>query len=577
MQEKIVKIIEPEEKTYLIDNIDKPISVCAYCRVSTDKNDQRNSFESQQQFFSETFKKHPNWIKKTIFADKGISGTSLKKRDEFNNMISSAMHGNYQLIITKEVSRFSRNVKDILNIVTELHNKGVYIWFLTDDINTEEADYRDKLIEAGKQAEAESRKTSKRVRWGQKRQMENGVVFGRKEMYGYNIKRDENNKQYFEIIPEEAEIIKRVFLMYASGMGTFQIARKLEQEGIKTKRYKNGWSNTVILRMLRNEKYVGDLLTGKTYTPDFLTHEKKYNRRESDIVEIINHHPEAAIIDRDLWNKVQKLLEENSPSDEVKAKHSNRYWCSGKVFCGACGERYVSRSKTLKNGETYKCWTCWENQQHGGYKERILDNGEKLTVGCNAKSVNDKVLRQGVYDIITAIIKPNFESIYSYIKQEAESDFKSDKSDIEVEIEKLRQEEAECQNTIADLTLKLLDGKIPELAYKLTIKNKEEQLQKINNKIASLNERKASEIDASHLLSDRLAKLQSILDLKENEINDFLFRDIVDKIEVYENNILKFYVFSMDEPVVMKYKSSGKMDKYNIEFYVLEYFGINNC
>ena len=216
-----VTINKPQAKVFLKDNDEQKIAVCAYCRVSTDKDDQRNSFEAQKRFFDREFENHPNWTVRTIYADKGISGTSLKKRDEFNRMIADAMAGRYDLIITKEVSRFSRNVRDILNIVGDLRDRGVHIWFLAEDIYTEDKDYEEQLIKAGDQAEAESRKTSKRVQWGQLRQMENGVIFGRKEMFGYNIKRDENNKQYFEIIPEEAEVVQRVFTMYANGMGTF--------------------------------------------------------------------------------------------------------------------------------------------------------------------------------------------------------------------------------------------------------------------------------------------------------------------------------------------------------------------
>ena len=185
-----INVSEAEKKVYLKDNTEKKIAVCAYCRVSTAKDDQRNSFEAQKKFFDDEFKRHPNWTVRTVFADKGISGTSLKKRDEFNRMVAEAMAGKYNLIITKEVSRFSRNVRDILNIVGDLHDRGVYIWFLTEDIYTEVNDYEAELNKAGDQAEAESRKTSKRVKWGQRRQMENGVIFGRKEMFGYNIKRD---------------------------------------------------------------------------------------------------------------------------------------------------------------------------------------------------------------------------------------------------------------------------------------------------------------------------------------------------------------------------------------------------
>ena len=179
-------------------------NVCAYCRVSTDDTDQKNSLASQERFFAGLFKKHPKWNNVGIFADEGLSGTSLEKRNAFNEMLSIARYGGIDIIITKEVSRFSRNVQDLLNIVEELQNRGDYIWFLSDDINTESNDYRERLSQIATNAQQESLRTSRRVKWGQLQQMERGMVLGRKEIYGYNIVTDEFGEQHFEIIPEEA-------------------------------------------------------------------------------------------------------------------------------------------------------------------------------------------------------------------------------------------------------------------------------------------------------------------------------------------------------------------------------------
>ncbi|MBQ8004849.1 MAG: recombinase family protein, partial [Clostridia bacterium] len=382
------QIIEPIKKVLKINDGEKH-SVCAYCRVSTDEFDQKNSLTAQKMFFSGYFEKHINWNNVGIFADEGISGTSLEKRDEFNRMISLAQKRKIDIILTKEVSRFSRNVRDLLNIVEDLRKKEIYIWFLSDDINTESDDYRERLVEAATAAEKESLRTSRRVKWGHQQQMQRGVVFGRREMFGYHITRDEQGMQKFEIIPEEAAVIKSIFEWFAAGDGTHIITRRLEAKGIKTNRFKNGWSSTAVLRILRNEKYVGDLAQGKTYTPDPLTHKKKYNNGESQMVYITDHHTESAIIPRELWEKVQLLLKENKPSDEIKIKYSNRYWTSGKVFCGCCGSRYISYTKRLKSSD-YKALICFENHRHGQEKKITADSGETYSVGCNNKRVNDK-------------------------------------------------------------------------------------------------------------------------------------------------------------------------------------------
>ena len=407
-------------KKLLVSEDSQPHNVCAYCRVSTDERDQKNSLVSQQKFFETYFNRHPNWNNVRIFADEGLSGTSLEKRDQFNEMLALARVGGIDLILTKEVSRFSRNVQDLLNIVEELRDRGIYIWFLSDDINTESNDYREKLSIAGQSAEQESLRTSRRVRWGQMQQMERGRVFGRKEMFGYNIVTDELDQQHFVIIPEEAEIVKKIFHWFSMGDGTYRIAKRLELMGIKTKRYKNGWTNTVILRILRNEKYVGDLAQGKTWTPDPLKHKKKYNRGESASFYTRDHHPEAAIIDRDLWDKVQAILDEKAPSEEVKAKHANRYWTSGKIFCGCCGGRYVSMRKKQKT-VPYKAWVCYNNNQRGLPREIINDLGETVNVGCVGKRVNDRILQLAMHDILTEFIIPHAKEIIDKLSEEYRS------------------------------------------------------------------------------------------------------------------------------------------------------------
>ncbi|MDD6313378.1 MAG: recombinase family protein [Firmicutes bacterium] len=561
-----VKINEPAKKELLYNDSTRSVSVCAYCRVSTDKSDQKNSLDAQKRFFAYEFDRHPNWYSKTIFADEGISGTSLKKRDQFNLMISEAKRGKYQLIVTKEISRFSRNLQDLLNIVGELREKGVYIYFMAEDINTESDDYRDRMNTYGNQAEAESAKTSRRVKWGQLRQMENGVVFGRREMYGYNIVRDQDGKQRFEIIPAEAEVVRRIYDMYASGIGTFKIAKKLEGEGIPTKRGKNAWSNTAILRMLRNEKYVGDLTTGKTYTPNYLTHQKKYNRGESTSVSIENHHSEAAIVDRELWNRVQALLLENTISDETKLKHSNRYWCSGKVFCGVCGERYISQTKKQKKG-MYKSWICWQSHLNGQKKERILESGEKRIVGCTSHSVNDRVLQQGMYDIVTQIIKVNFDEILDSIKNDVLINTFSPKNNVDESA--LQKRSDDINQTLANLTVMFAEAKISEAAYSASAKKLETELQEISDRIAESRQTDISALQAEKM-QHFLDTFSSIINLQNDEINTELYSSIVDKIVVCEDYILKYYFVGLSQPFVLRYSTSGRGDSYTVNFELIK-------
>ena len=565
-----VDFIEGQKRKLLVEDDTQLISVCAYCRVSTDKRDQRNSLAAQKKFFEKEFSKHQNWVGRKVFHDDGISGTSLKKRDGFNQMIDMAKAGEYQLIITKDVSRFSRNVENAMSIVVDLQRRGVYIIFLSDEINTQRQEDRELLTAAIKQAEGESLKLSNKVKWGQQESMREGVVFGRKEMFAYNIVRDEETgKQRFEIIPEEADIVRRVFQMYANGLGTYKIAKRLEQEGVPTKRYKNGWSNTVILRMLRNEKYVGDLCTGKTYTPDPLDHSKRYNRGESPMVVIRDHHPEAAIIDRELWDKVQQLLVENTTSDEAKEKHSNRYWCSGKVVCGECSERYISRQKKLKNGNQYKAWVCWAAQQRGTRKSITLDNGEAKTVGCNSHAVNDRVLRQGMYDIITDFIKPNFASIQQQLTAIYENRANAYNSKIKDKIAELKSLADAKKKIKVNLAIKNASGVIDDATYNAACESIDDEIAELYNEISKYSVYDTVSAEAIATYNRNIEHLGLIINLEDKEINEGIYRRIIDKIEVYNGNILKFYFSFLSSPIILQYKTIGRGDGFKIEFTAL--------
>jgi len=543
-----------------------PHTVCAYCRVSTDADDQKNSLASQQNFFETYFKRHPHWTNVGIFADEGISGTSLEKRDEFNKMIALARSGAIEIIITKEVSRFSRNVQDLLSIVEELRSIGVYVYFLSDEIYTEDIGFREKLTQSAANAEVESLKTSRRVRWGHQQQMAQGVVFGRKEMFGYNIVRDELGKQHFVIIPEEAEIVKQVFQWFAAGDGTFIIAKRLQQMGVKTKRYSNGWSNTVILRLLRNEKYVGDLELGKTYTENPMTHKKKYNRGEVARYYFTDHHPESAIIDRDLWNKVQAILKEREPSDEVKAKHSNRYWLSGKMFCGCCGGKYVSMRKQQKN-VPYKAWVCYNNNQRGLPHEITDDKGETISVGCVGKRVNERVLRTALHDILTQIIIPRKDEICQSLNDEYKKLAKP--KDKTAEIAAVERKLRKKNEDIVTLTDRYIKGNIPEIAYTATAKSYDEEIKTLSETLAQLKTENNSQAMEQAIYARYIAQIEEIVSLSDDEINDRLFGRVTKRILVHPNQVLEIHLSFLPKPIYLQYSTKGRGDTYTTEFVIL--------
>jgi len=354
------------------------LRVGAYCRVSTDREDQANSFESQRRYFREYIEQQPNWELTNIFADEGKSGTSTKKRISFNNMIEAAKRGELDLIITKEISRFARNTLDSIYYTRELKRIGVGVIFLNDSINTLDPDAELRLTIMSSIAQEESRKTSDRVKWGQKRRMEQGVVFGR-EMLGYDL-----NGGVMTINEEGAKIVQLIFHKFVvEGKGCHTIARELREAGIQTTNRMKRWSNTVILRVIRNEKYCGDLVQKKTFTPDYLSHDKKYNHGEEDFVIIRDHH--EPIISREMFERANAILDSRALSPEKKAKHSNRYPLSGKVKCGKCGGSFVAHHRKLDDGSNLKSWRCYEANRNGAPKIDCAGNH----IGCKGGRIRD--------------------------------------------------------------------------------------------------------------------------------------------------------------------------------------------
>lgn len=353
--------------------------VAAYCRVSTDRDDQANSFENQQRYFKEYIERMPDWELYEIFADEGLSGTSTKKRKAFNRMIACAKHSDFDLIITKEISRFARNTLDSVFYTRDLKKHGVGVIFMNDNINTLDPDAELRLTIMSSIAQEESRKTSDRVKWGQKRQMEQGVVFGR-DMLGYDVR----GGQMF-INEYGAKIVRLIFEKFVhEGKGAHTIARELREAGYKTITGNAIWKNTVIYKILRNEKYCGDLVQKKTFTPDYLSHEKKYNKGEEEFVILKDHH--EPIISREMFDIANRILDERALTPEGKPKHSNRYAFSGKIKCGMCGGTFGARYTTRKNGSVYKAWRCLEGAQYG--KPHVDKAGNY--VGCSSESIRNE-------------------------------------------------------------------------------------------------------------------------------------------------------------------------------------------
>ena len=318
------------------------LQVAAYCRVSTDKEDQANSFEAQQRYFRDYIERQPDWELQGIYADEGFSGTSTNKRVEFNKMLHAAELGQIDLIVTKEVSRFTRNTVDALQITRELRRRGVGVLFLNDSLDTRTNDGELRLTIMSSFAQDESRRTSERSKWGQMRSMEKGVVFGG-SLLGYDVIGGK-----MTVNPEGAEVVRLIFHKYLQERkGCSTIARELREAGILSSKGNCLWSSATVTKILKNEKYCGDLIQKKTYTPDFLTHEKKYNHGKEPLVALKDHH--EAIIDRDLWDLVQSIIAARAKPFDVGTVGL----FARKVRCANCG--YTMRSSKNRGKHYLQC------------------------------------------------------------------------------------------------------------------------------------------------------------------------------------------------------------------------------
>ena len=326
--------------------------VAVYCRVSTDKEDQVHSFESQQRYFQDYIARQDGWRLHRIYADEGITGTSTKKRKAFQAMMEDAREGCFSLILTKEISRFARNTLDSIYYTRKLKGWGVGVLFVNDNLNTLREDSELILAIKATMAQEESRSTSSRVKWGQTRRMEQGVVFGR-SLLGYDVAGGA-----MQVNPEGARLVRLIFHKCAvERKGVAVIARELEQEGYRTQTGNRHWQSSVVLKILRNEKYCGDLVQKKTITPDFLTHHKQQNRGEEPLVICREHH--TPIVTPAVWQAAQRELARKSPRRRLDGGgHGNKYTLSGKIRCGSCGKPFVVRRRYRKDGSSYRVWRC---------------------------------------------------------------------------------------------------------------------------------------------------------------------------------------------------------------------------
>lgn len=398
--QRTVTII-PENPMLQRETAKRQLNVAAYCRVSTEEEEQQSSYEAQCAYYTEKIMTNPEWNMAGIYADEGISGTSTKKRDSFNRMIRKCRQKKIDLILTKSISRFARNTLDCLRYVRALKEMGIGVWFEKENINTLDMDTELILTFMGAFAQSESESISANVKWGIRHAMKEGKVsIDFNKLYGYRLDGAGNP----EIHPEQGAVVSDIFTLYLQGASLRMIKEHLEEKGISNPTGGNQWSIHQIRYILANEKYCGDVLMQKTFIQDCLSKKKVKNTGQLPMYLVRNNHP--AIVNREVYQSVQAERTRRSASESHSQKtsstgrscYASKFALSERLVCGECGTLY-RRCTWKRNGKTKIVWRCISRLDYG-------------TTYCHdSPTMEEGTLQQTIMAAVNSVMRPKADLI----------------------------------------------------------------------------------------------------------------------------------------------------------------------
>ena len=483
------------------------LKVAAYCRVSTDSDEQATSYEAQVEHYTDFIKKNPEWEFAGIFADDGISGTNTKKREEFNRMIDEAMAGKIDMIVTKSISRFARNTLDCLKYIRQLKEKNISVYFEKENINTMDAKGEVLLTIMASLAQQESQSLSQNVKLGfQYRYQQGQITVNHNRFLGYT----KDEKGQLIIDPDEAVVVRRIYREYLEGASLQQICRGLEADGILTGAGKKKWRPESVKKILQNEKYIGDALLQKTVTVDFLT--KKRVKNEGHLPQYYVENSHEAIIPKELFLQVQEEIHRRSNiyTGEGKNKriYSSKYALSAITFCGDCGDIY-RRTYWNIHGRKEFVWRCVTRIEQGPEvcKNRTVKEDELY--GAVMTAIN-KLLAGG-----NNMIKTLEENIHAVIGETTEYQI------------------SEINN--------LLEEKQKEL---IKLANKGQDYEHLADEIDELRDKRQILLVEDASLSGENERINELIEFIRNnkfrtlEYDDKLVRKIIQSVTVYEDHFI---------------------------------------
>lgn len=500
MNQSSIVTIEP------IVNCDKVLRVAAYCRVSSDSQDQLHSFAAQVQYYSKTINENKLMELVDIYADEGLTGTKTAKRDDFNRLISDCKKGKIDRVLTKSISRFARNTADALMYARILRNCGVSILFEKENIDTAYMSSELLLAISGAQAQEESISISKNMRWSIEKRMQNGTFIASNPPYGYRLRNGE-----FEIVEDEAEVVRLIFKSFLSGMGKYAIVKMINESNIPKKSGCLEWKVKAVDYILRNERYIGDARLKKRYKTETLPFKTIVNHGEKPQYYVENMNP--PIISKEDFNAVQKLL--HNTGYKFTSKHQ-KYALTGKFIC-ECGKIY--KPITINNKQYWGC---------------PAHNNDSTK--CNSRRIPEKDIYEAFIAVVNKFRNNCKQILPTAISQTERMQVKSGKTALRIK---------EIDREIAELNGKHLV--IARLNTKGIMRAAEytEQSSKITSKTNALRcERRQllNEQDENSILSG-MRKLNEILSAQKEPLTDFdemLFESIVQQITVPTNTEICF-------------------------------------
>jgi DNA invertase Pin-like site-specific DNA recombinase/DNA-binding HxlR family transcriptional regulator len=500
--------------------------VCAYCRVSTEADDQLNSLENQKSFFERYIGQNLDWEFCGLYVDEGLSGTSVEGRAGFKRMVADAEGHKFDLVLTKEISRFARNTLDSIFYTRKLKGLGVGVHFLNDNINTLDSDAELRLTIMSSIAQEESRKTSERVRWGQKRQMEQGFVFGA-SVFGYHLKDGK-----LTINEDEAKVVRLIYELYLGGKGAHLVKKELENRGITAPLGGTRWSNVSVMQILKNEKYIGTLKQRKTITTDYLSHKSKINYGQEAFIIIENNH--EPIISKEIFDKVKAESQKRKTATQERSRYSNRHTFSGKIECASCKSKFERRQKSHQEGNRQVAWRCSEAVKYG--KEKINLQGQK--VGCNNKSVHEEFLKENFLGALNSVIENKDVAVAQMRKAVQQAiDDSPNKND---ELKEVMAGLDKISTKMLKLVDMYLDGLIKRQEYEQASKQYSKQQESLQKQLATLDSENKIAQDLQQKLDNVERAIENLVRLKE--FDDSVCGEVLHKIVVDGREKIAYYL-----------------------------------